>query len=229
MTDDVQPAPLLTWALIEAGAPPRRSSPTPVQSVPEAVLERRRRAVLAEREGPGLWVFAYGALLWEREFACDEERVGGVRGMVRRYCVWDDRDRGTPERRSLTLGLEPGAGSCEGAALHLPEDGLDEALQAVWRHEMPPGFYEARWVAVETVAGTVSAISFVADPQHPLYAGAMPAERVADILAATAGPNGPAAAYLLSAAEWLRAHGEPDRGLEWLCALVAERLAPSAG
>ena len=90
---------------------------------------------------------------------------------------------------------------------------------------MPPGFYEVRWVEVETAAGPISAISFAADPLHRLYAGAMPAERVAGILADTAGPAGSAADYLLNTAEWLRGHGESDAGLEELCALVAERLA----
>lgn len=222
---DVPGSPALTSELIQARAPGRRMSAVTAPSVPDAVLDRQLRAVLAERTGPGLWVFAYGALLWEREFAFDEERIGGVHGMIRRYCVWDNRNRGTPERPSLTQGLEAGAGSCSGAVLHLPEDGLDAAFRTVWQHEMPPGYYEARWLEVETGAGPVSAVSFVANPLHPLYAGAMPAERVADILATTAGPGGPAAEYLLNTAEWLRAHGERDDGLERLCATVAERLA----
>lgn len=96
------------------------------------------QAVLAEREGPGLWVFAYGALLWERPFAWDEERAGRVQGMIRRYALWDEHSRGTPEHRSLTQGLEAGAGACQGAAVHLPEHGLEDALRSVWQHEVPP-------------------------------------------------------------------------------------------
>jgi len=222
---DAPDHPALTEALVRAKSPSRRVVATSASEVPKAVLEQQQRAVLAERQGSGLWVFAYGALLWERKFACDEERVGRLQGMVRRYCLWDDRDRGTPDKRSLTLGLEPGAGRCGGAALHLPERCLDEALRVVWQHEMAGGLYEARWVDVDTAAGIVGAITFVADPLHPCYAGALPAERVAGILAATAGPNGPAASYLLSTAEWLRARGEPDPELDQLCALVAERLS----
>ena len=77
---------------------------------------------------------------------------------------------------------------------------------------------------VETAAGPVSALSFVADPLHPLYAGRLSFDRVADILAMTAGPGGPAAEYLLNTAGWLRGRGTPDAGLERLCAATALRL-----
>lgn len=226
---DAPGGPALTQVLIQAKAPTRRAPAEPVQSVPEATLERQRRAILAERNGSGLWVFAYGSLLWERPLACDAERVGRVSGMIRRSCLWDERDRGTPEQRSLTLGIEPGSGACSGAVLHLPKQGLDEALRAVWQHEMACGFYEPRWVSVATQAGPVRAVTFVADAQQPHYAGAMPPERVADILAGTAGLNGSAAEYLLNTAEWLRAHGNPDAGLDRLSGMVAERLAARTG
>jgi len=78
--------------------------------------------MLTERRGSGVWVFAYGALLWEREYDCDEEQAGTVYGMARygmarRYCLRDTCNRGTPGRPSLTLGLEPADDTCNGAVV----------------------------------------------------------------------------------------------------------------
>lgn len=58
----------------------------------------------------------------------------------------DERSRGTLAHPSLTLGLQPGEGPCLGAALHLSERNLADNLWQVWKQEMSPGFYEARWV-----------------------------------------------------------------------------------
>lgn len=208
----VSPAPRLP-------APPG----VPVPALPEAELRRGFAAVLSEREaGAGVWVFAYGALLWEREFAWDEERVAELPGLTARYCLWDERNRGTPERRSYTLGLLPGDG-CAGAVLHLAETGLEDDLWKVWQHEMPPGYYRARWVDVRTEAGPVRALTFVADAGHPLYAGDVPEAEVAAVLASTSGEGGTASEYLLETARALRERGVPDPYLERLRGPVASR------
>lgn len=188
----------------------------PVPGLPDDDLRRGFEATLSEREpGAGVWVFAYGALLWERDFACDEERVAELPGLAVRYCLWDERNRGTPEHRSFTLGLCPGEG-CAGAALHLAEGGVEDNLWKIWRHEMPPGYYRARWVWVGTEAGPVRALTFVADPDHPLYAGDVPEAEVAAVLASTSGEGGTAAEYLLNTAGALRERGAPNPYLERL-------------
>lgn len=203
---------------------PRLPAPPgiPVPGPSEAELRQGFEAVLSERQpGAGLWVFAYGALLWDRSFAWDEERVATLPGLARRYCLWDERNRGTPEHRSLTLGLIPGE-ACSGAALHLAEDGLAENFWTVWQHEMPPGTYEARWVDLETGAGPVRAVTFVADPGHPLFAEPMPDAVVARILASTSGEGGPALDYLHRTGAAMRERGVPDPFLDRLQALAAE-------
>lgn len=217
----------LTAALIEARTPARVQADRPPGSVPDDALRRDADAMLAERQGDGVWVFAYGALIWEREYDCDEERVGTVHGMARRYCLRDTRNRGTPGRPSLTLGLEPADGACDGVVMHLAEAGLERSFQAVWKHEMAGGFYDARWVQVATAGGVVDAVTFVADPLHPLFAGQVPESEVAATLAATAGPGGPAADYLRRAAEAMREQGVPDPYLDRLAAAVAARLTPA--
>ncbi len=216
----------LTAALIEARTPARIQAGIPPTPVPEEALRRGAKAILSERKGSGIWVFAYGALIWDHVYKHDEQRVATVRGMVRRYCLRDTRNRGTPARPSLTLGLEPADGACTGMAVHLPESGLEANFWAVWQHEMAGGTYDARWVQAGTAGGMLDAVTFVADPLHPLFAGHLPEEEVAGTLAATSGPGGPAADYLRRTAEAMREHGAPDPYLDRLASAVAGRLTP---
>ena len=217
----------LTAALIEARTPARVLADRLPPQVPDDVLRRNADAVLAERRGSGIWVFAYGALIWDHVYKCDEERLGTVQGMARRYCLRDTSNRGTPGRPSLTLGLEPADGACAGVAVHLADWGLKRNFQAVWTHEMSGGLYDARWVQVATAEGVLDAVTFVADPLHLLFAGQVPEEEVAAILAATAGPGGPAADYLRRTADAMRERGTPDPYLDRLAAAVAARLTPA--
>ena len=217
----------LTAALIEARTPARVLPDRPAPAVPDDVLRRGADAVLAERRGSGLWVFAYGALIWDDCCGYDERRLGTLHGMARRYCLRDTGNRGTPGRPSLTLGLEPADGACAGVVVHLAERGLERNLWAVWEHEMASGLYDARWMQVATAGGAVDALTFVADPLSPLFAGQVPEDETADILAGTAGPGGPAADYLRRTADAMRDWGAPDPYLDRLAAAVAERLTPA--
>ena len=217
----------LTAALIEARTPARVLPARPPPPVPDAVLRRGADAILAERRGSGLWVFAYGALIWDNCFNSDERRLGTLHGMARRYCLRDTSNRGTPGRPSLTLGLEPADGACAGIVVHLAEHGLEQNLWAIWEHEMSGGLYDACWVQVATAGGVVDALTFVADPLNPLFAGQVPEDEVAAILASTAGPGGPAADYLRRTADAMREQGAPDPYLDRLATAVATRLTPS--
>ena len=187
-------------------------------------------AALVARPPGRLWVFAYGSLMWDRgAVPHDRAEAGTLRGFARRYCLRDEHDRGVPEAPSLTLGIEPAPGeACGGVLFRLPASGEEEALWKVWRHEMPSGFYLAQWVDVATGpdgAEKRHALTFVADPGHPLYAGRVPEPEVAATLARGAGPQGAAAAYLLDTAEALRRQGTPDPLLERLAEAVGARLA----
>jgi cation transport protein ChaC len=222
----------LTHALIAARLPSRRLPERPPARVPDGALREAMRAALAARPPGRLWVFAYGALMWQRGSVPHDRASGGrLAGFARRYCLRDEHDRGTPDAPSLTLGVEAAPGeACGGVLFRVPEAEEEEALWEVWRREMAPGFYLARWVDVggpaeEGAAGRRRALAFVADPGHPLHVGQPPEAEVADALARGAGPQGTAAAYLLDTAEALRREGMPDPLLERLAAAVAARLA----
>ena len=216
---------VLTRALIEARLPFTVAAGAQPETVPEAELRRGMgRTLDGRRTAEGIWVFAYGALIWENGFAHDAARAATADGLVRRYCIWDNRNRGTVEQPALTLGLQRQPGACAGVAFHLPEDAVQEALWTIWKQEMSGGYYGAEWVDAATEAGPVAAVTFVADPKHPLHAGAVSESEVVDLLAAGVGPGGTAADYLLRTADALRGWGVPDMELERLEAAVARRL-----
>lgn len=221
---------ILTRALIEARLPLTVAAGAQPATVPEAELRRGMARVLDGRQAAdGIWVFAYGALIWEDGVAYDAARAGTVEGLVRRYCIWDNRNRGTVEQPALTLGLDRQPGACAGVAFHLAEDTVQEALWTVWKQEMAGGTYTAERVDAATEAGPVAAVTFVADPRHPLYAGAVPESEVVDLLAAGVGPGGTAASYLMQTADALRGWGIPDAELDRYEAAVARRLGPEHG
>jgi glutathione-specific gamma-glutamylcyclotransferase len=227
----------LSRALIASRLPPSRTPRRPPPTVSEALLRAGLRRALESRPAGGpIRVFAYGALMWERD-AVPGGRVAPatLRGFVRRWCLRDIHNRGTPEAPALTLGLEPAdpEARCDGLLYTLPAETEEEALWSAWRHEMTPGFYRHAWVAASGAAGgpTLPALTFVANPRHPLYAGALPEGEREAVLAAAVGPQGPAADYLLRTAETLRAHGLRDPLLDRLAEAVVARLAamPEAG
>ena len=221
---------VLSHDLIAARLPPRRTPERPPARIPDEAQRDAMRAALAARPAGRLWVFAYGALMWQRDSGPHDGATPGLlRGFARRYCLRDEHDRGTPGTPSLTLGIEPAPGEvCSGVLFRLPEAGEDEALWKVWQHEMPPGFYLAQWVDVAEPEGEAErrrALTFVADPTHRLYAGRLPEAEVADTLARGVGPQGTAAAYLPETAGALRREGTPDPLLDRLVEAVGARLA----
>ncbi len=218
---------ILTRALIDARLPHTATAGALPATVPEAELRRGMQHAFDQRQGTdGIWVFAYGALIWDGSDH-DAARAGTVEGLVRRYCIWDNRNRGTTAQPALTLGLERQPGACAGVALHLAEEGVQEALWTVWKQEMSGGYYTAEWVEVATALGPVAALTFVADPRHPLYASMVPEAAVTGILATGVGPGGTAAGYLLQTAEALRGWGIPDPYLDRHEAEIARRLDPT--
>ncbi len=118
-------------------------------------------------------------------------------------------------------------GAHAGVVVHLAKYGLERSPWAVWVQEMCSGFHNARWVQVATAKGVADALTFVADPLNPLFAGQVPEDEVAAILANTAGPGGPAANYLRRTADAMRDWGAPSLYLNGLAAAVADRLTPT--
>jgi cation transport protein ChaC len=180
---------------------------------------------LADAPDPsGLWVFAYGSLMWKPEIAFDAARHAVVDGWQRRFCLWQRRYRGCKERPNLMLALVAG-GSCAGMIYRLEGSDLRERLAPIWKREMIAYGYEARWVTAQTEAGPVPALAFVAWTEGPRYAGKLSDEETAARIATACGHVGPGAEYLFETAAKCAELGIEDEHLFRIEGLVAQYLA----
>ena len=187
--------------------------------------ERREslQATLAERpeHGNGIWLFAYGSLLWNPTIHVGERRVAEVRGWHRAFCLGTKVGRGTHDNPGLLLGLREG-GSCTGAVLRVAEDGLEHELDVLWRREMVTAGYMPRWLEVRDPAGAVfgKALAFTIGPESHAYEGDLTEAEVVRRLATAAGELGSSAEYLFRTRDELRGLGVQDALVERLAAAV---------
>ncbi len=195
----------------------------------EAQIMTWLEATLASRERAweDIWVFAYGSLLWKADFPFVERRLARLRGYHRRFCLWQWRHRGTRRSPNLMLGLDRG-GSCRGVAYRVAGPDLQDKLAGLWRREMIGDGYRPRWLLAETEAGPLDVVAFVINREGERYAGRLPEDEVADLIASACGHNGPSAEYLLETVMALEAAGLRDGMLWRMQALVAERLVRDA-
>lgn len=199
--------------------------PASVPVLSDAEKEASRVAAL-ERRPPGpLWVFGYGSIMWDPRFEAGETRVGTLCDHRRAFCFWTLISRGTHERPGLGLGLEQASGArCTGLAFSVPPAEEEAVSRALWQREMYSGIYRPDWVPVETDAGALTALTFVAEPDHPQYAGGFTADVQAEIIAGATGKNGPCAEYLALMVESLAACGVDDPAVTDLHTRVQARL-----
>jgi len=186
-----------------------------------------RDRLLADRPaGGGLWVFAYGSLLWNPCFEASQAREATLHGWHRRFSLWLTRWRGTHAFPGLMLALDRG-GSCRGMLYRLAEEGLDTTIDALLRREMSslPPTNVPRWVTARSGGGTIRAIAFVADRTGPAYAGGVSEERLVEILALAAGHIGSCADYLRRTVIQLERLNMRDAGLWRLQSKVAAHIA----
>ena len=183
------------------------------------------RGTVAEAPPEGLWVFAYGSLLWKPAFGFAEARRATVRGWHRAFCIRIVRFRGTPDRPGLMMSLDRG-GQCAGMVFRLPAEEAEAVLHALFRRELvvKPPTNEPRWLAARTAEGPVRALGFAVDRRGRGYAGRLPPGEAADLVAGAAGHWGSCAEYLRETVAHLEGLGIRDRNLWRLQALVAERI-----
>lgn len=182
-----------------------------------------KRAMLARAPaGEDVWVFGYGSLIWNPAFNFAESQVARLYGYHRQFCFWSVSGRGTPERPGLMLALEPG-GSCHGVAFRVAAAEADTELQSVFLREMFSSSYHPRWVRLRLAGRSVPAITFVANHDHPNYAGAVPFEEAAGYIAQASGKFGPCRDYLVNTVRHLDELNISDRRMHRLLALVEAR------
>jgi cation transport protein ChaC len=191
----------------------------------EAELASMVERLLRQHTPQDLWVFAYGSLIWNPEFEFVESRHAVAPGWHRSFCLKLTRWRGTRETPALMLALDRG-GSCNGLAYRLPGQNHFQQLKLLLLREIDanPPTNVPRWVSVNTGQERMLALAFTASRQGMAYAGKLPLESVASVLARAAGHWGSAAQYLYRTVSMLREHGIEDRNLWRLQELVAQEI-----
>ncbi|MCX7381009.1 MAG: gamma-glutamylcyclotransferase [Alphaproteobacteria bacterium] len=187
--------------------------------------------ILAARpdHGDGVWVFAYGSLIWNPAIHIAEQRIAIAVGWHRSFCLSVKMGRGTPENPGLMLGLRPG-GNCPGVALRVAEHDIALELDLLWRREMVADGYIPRWVPLidETGAPAGAGIAFTINPAQPTFCGDIAEDEVVQRLATARGRLGTGAEYLFRTHDGLAALGVNDPSLDRLATLVRVRMAALA-
>lgn len=191
---------------------------------PTELLATLRNALEPWERHTPFWIFAYGSLMWNPEFAWDARHVATIRGYHRSFRIWSRINRGTPENPGLVLTLECG-GSCRGLIYRIDADRVQEEMARIWKREMTFGSYRPRWLNCSVGDKTFRALAFTVNRECAGYAGAIPEDVVVDAIASARGRYGPAHDYLFKTIETLRTHGIRDARVEHLAQLVRARLA----
>ena len=169
-------------------------------------------------ESGDFWVFGYGSLMWLPGFDYVERRGALVRGWRRSLCIYSHVYRGTPERPGLVLGLDRG-GACRGVAFRVAAALREDTIAYLRARELVTAVYIERNVRVRLPDGTkVGALTYVADRDHPQYAGRLDREQLLSLVLQGVGRAGPNVDYVLNTETHLRENGILDPTLDWLAA-----------
>ncbi len=227
--DPAHPPPLLTRELLLGnGLADMIARCTPhIRVLTPEERQASLQAVLDERpeHGGGVWLFAYGSLIWNPTIRIGERRVATALGWHRAFCLSTAAGRGTPDNPGLLLGLREG-GACTGAVLRVAEHDIAHELDVLWRREMVTGGYVPRWLPVEDAGGCAigHAIGFTIDPCGPGYVDGLTEEQMVWRLATARGELGSSAEYLFRTWHGLRAMGIADPMVDRLAPLVEALL-----
>ena len=134
----------------------------------DQLIESRRAMIPDDTDCRDLWVFGYGSLISNPIIAYKQRMIARIYGYHRRFCLWTQIGRGSPECPGLVLSLDRG-GSCVGVGFKLQPDTAIAELDLLWRREMMTLAYSPRWLRLHTDDGIKRGLAFVANPQRPAY------------------------------------------------------------
>ena len=166
-------------------------------------------------DGVDCWVFAYGSLMWNPGFPYRDRRPARLVGYHRAFCVYSLHYRGTTEQPGLVLGLMPG-GDCRGLAYRVAADDVVAVRAYLDERELVTYAYRPLTTPVQIDGGEVLAHTYVADPGHPQYAGALDLDRAAQIIMRAEGCAGLNRDYLINTVRRLEEDGYVDAELHAL-------------
>ncbi|AOJ94912.1 calcium transporter ChaC [Burkholderia multivorans] len=144
----------------------------------------------------GVWVFAYGSLMWNPMVTFDRRVVATLHDWHRSFCLEMVIGRGSADLPGRMLALEAG-GQTNGVALRLSGETMHEDLKVLWIREMVLGSYRPTWARVTLDDGAQShAIVFVANEMSVQYQADSCVAKIAPLIATATGAIGSNAEYV---------------------------------
>lgn len=181
----------------------------------------RENALNRAPDPENLWIFGFGSLMWNPGFPAAERQPALLKGYMRRFHIWSTKARGTLERPGLGLCLERAEGECRGLAYRLATETRDRDLDYIWDREMRSGVYRPTWVNLTLKDGSpLGALTWVVNKSHGRYAGPMPAEQMARVMAGGEGRYGTCRDYLANTIAEMAKLGQRDALLDDVLARI---------
>ncbi|MBV1897345.1 MAG: gamma-glutamylcyclotransferase [Rhodobacteraceae bacterium] len=174
-----------------------------------------------------MWVFGYGSLLWNPGFEVAQSKVATLGDYARSFCMRSIHHRGSVTEPGLVLALDAVSGaSCRGLALAVAAGDEDRTLDYLRERELISSAYLERNLQIAFDDGqSVTAVTYIIDPDHDQYCGGLPLEEQANIIAHAVGGRGPNTEYLFNTSSHLSEIGLHDPDLDWLTARVRSLVA----
>jgi cation transport regulator ChaC len=160
----------------------------------------------------GLWVFAYGSLIWRPDIRLVERVPCQLLGYRRAFAQGSTDHRGTPRAPGRVVTLLGAADAvCDGVAYLIAAEARQETLDRLdaresggyVRHSVPLQLRDRR---------QVQALTYVAHPDNPNHLGEATLEALAHQVLHARGPSGRNLDYVLDLSRALRELGahEPE-------------------
>lgn len=159
-----------------------------------------------------LWVFAYGSLMWRPGFPFEAQVPGLLDGAHRALCIYSVLHRGTHKQPGLVLGLDRG-GACQGMAFRVSPGAEQGTITYLREREQVTDVYVEAYRTVRLEDGsnrTIEALTYLADPDHPQFAGRLSLEEQLRIVRSGKGQAGANVEYVLNTVQHLEELGVHD-------------------
>lgn len=159
------------------------------------------------------WIFGYGSLMWRPGFPFIDQAQAKLKGYHRAPCIYSHHHRGTARVPGLVLGLDHG-GSCHGIAFRIDINKRPQIIDYLHKREMIGYAYKPALVPLSIGEDEVEAYTFVADPDHPQYAGKLDPTLAAKIIMRAEGASGLNRDYLINTVTKLESEGFAETELK---------------